>query len=621
MAASVQSLRAELHEQQRLRSIMSPLYQDTYQYRLIAGGSDQEGTYQWTSDGGWWVPQKGSGMLTTMFGDQAGSADATAEEYAQTWDKVLAMAENLVAQYLALCGLQHISEWRLAAPGVTGYVSGFDTQGFAHGTQIPFGLTPQQASQAYYFQAGTGRRLYPAGRKPGDPITSELMRIESPDWAIVIYFDFGADGLPIYRSFIISKGDGLMEFLMIASFVFTPFLGGAFAGMIGEAIVGPATAAAYPVLTKSIGQVIINSVMSGGDVVGAVKGVALGYAGTAAGGAVSGQISSAFDNAQWANSLGNAAGDLTRIAIKGGDPTTGLVNLAIKSGGSLMDWLSDDYTTGGVDQGYIPFDETESGSPTYAQDHYVDMGGGNYYDEANDIWYNPDGSYSTWDANDRETVHYSDYDYIDNGDGTYTEAWKDGSFSTVDANGNVLETMDANGNVYQGEGPAPATGGGTGTSAGTRQNVPSGPGVVTASNGVNWSQAAAAIVAGVVAWQKAGGLNPILGNSQRVGSSVVTPNPNGTITTRYANGQTVVSKMPVGQPYVMPDGSTVVNNGDGTITTVRANGTTSRSAIPNVSGAAGGGIGGMSTQTLMIVGAGVAALLLLGGKKSSKAKG
>ncbi len=616
MGVSVQSLRAELQDQQRRLSIETWSAADQQMERPLATWIDSDGLEKSTiNDGGWWFPHVGSGFLRVTNGDNP-DADASEAEYIATWGAQQDEAERLVSMYLALMGLQHISEWRLWTPIGGVNRSGFDFKtGFTHGYYVPYGLTYDQAVQSYYYNARTGQKIVAYGQTPGGPILGELMRIEARETATVIFLDFDKQGLPIYRASMISKGDGFMEFLMIASFVFAPYIGGVIAPMVGEAIVGTSFAVAYPAVTNAIGQVVVNTVMSGGDIEGAVKGVALSYAGNVAGGYVQSGVTSTFDGAQWADGVGKAAGDLTKIAIKGGDPTMGLVNLAIKSGGTFMDWLNfdGDYTDTPPDTSYIPFDQTESGSGVPVG--WTDLGNGNSYDPTNDIIYYADGSYSTWDANDRETVHYADYDYIENADGTFTEAWRDGSITTVDANGNVLESMDVNGNVVQGEGPGGSVSGGG--AAGPRQNVPSGPGVVQASNGVNWAQAAAALVAGLVAYQKAGGLNPMLGNSQRVGTSVVTPNPNGTITTRYANGQTTISKMPVGQPYVMPDGSTVVNNGDNTITTVRANGTATRSTIPNIpaSGGVGGTLGGMSNQTMLMLGLGAVALFMLSSKK------
>ena len=71
-----------------------------------------------------------------------------------------------------------------------------------------------------------------------------------------------------------------------------------------------------------------------------------------------------------------------------------------------------------------------------------------------------------------------------------------------------------------------------------------------------------------------------------------------------------------GIPVTNRDGSVVVNNGNGTQTVTYPNGT--RTTMPvSVSGTGAGAFGGISTNTLLLAGAGLAALLLLRRKSNA----
>ena len=83
-----------------------------------------------------------------------------------------------------------------------------------------------------------------------------------------------------------------------------------------------------------------------------------------------------------------------------------------------------------------------------------------------------------------------------------------------------------------------------------------------------------------------------------------TVNANGTITTRNANGTVTTTQIPAGQAYPLPTGGVVTNNGNGTYTTVLPNGTSTTTSYTAAS----------SSSTLLLVGAAVLALVLLGKK-------
>ena len=70
--------------------------------------------------------------------------------------------------------------------------------------------------------------------------------------------------------------------------------------------------------------------------------------------------------------------------------------------------------------------------------------------------------------------------------------------------------------------------------------------------------------------------------------AIATPTKNGTIITRLPNGKTTTAKMPVGQPFVFSDGSSVINNGNGTITNISGNGI---STVSSIGSTGTGGVG------------------------------
>lgn len=117
------------------------------------------------------------------------------------------------------------------------------------------------------------------------------------------------------------------------------------------------------------------------------------------------------------------------------------------------------------------------------------------------------------------------------------------------------------------------------------------------------------------AWQALGGQHPkVAQTSTDASGNQLTPNKNGTVTVHTPNGQTYTTVMKPGVPYAFPDGTIVMNNGNGTYTVVALDGTTQTLHYPSNITSGGGvvsGAGGVSTNTLLIGGLGLAALLLL----------
>jgi hypothetical protein len=106
--------------------------------------------------------------------------------------------------------------------------------------------------------------------------------------------------------------------------------------------------------------------------------------------------------------------------------------------------------------------------------------------------------------------------------------------------------------------------------------------------------------------------NPVA--QARQGSNTVRANPNGTITTTTATGQTRTARPPVGQPQMTTDGTMIVNNGDGTYTRIGRDGQSVINRYP-LDITQRFGAAASSPYTLPLLLAGGAALVLFATRK------
>lgn len=106
----------------------------------------------------------------------------------------------------------------------------------------------------------------------------------------------------------------------------------------------------------------------------------------------------------------------------------------------------------------------------------------------------------------------------------------------------------------------------------------------------------------VRAWREIDGPEPNTTAQARVGGSIVRANPDGTITSTNAAGQTIRTLPPKGQPQMTTDGSMIVNNGDGTYTRILPSGQTSVQRYGSAPAAASM-FSGLSTPLLIGAGA------------------
>lgn len=123
--------------------------------------------------------------------------------------------------------------------------------------------------------------------------------------------------VPIWGS---SSEAGLVRTTLISAFAFfamtvLPMAGISIANAIGTAVLPSSIAASYPALATAVGNVALSAAVNGGDIEGAVKGVALSSA-AGFGGAQVGQFASVATNSDLFGQIANVA---TRAAIVGGD--------------------------------------------------------------------------------------------------------------------------------------------------------------------------------------------------------------------------------------------------------------------------------------------------------------
>lgn len=378
-----------------------------------------------------------------------------------------------------------------------------------------------------------------------------------------IHCSFTPDGYPVFWSLNIKHHNAWAEtFAAIASLaaiavsVAFPALG----AYIGSAVMGPELAAAYPLVATGIGNVAIQTTLSGGDIQGAMVGALSGGLGSGVGGFVAGATESAV--------IGNVAAAATKTAIVGG-------NIEQAVAGSLL--------SSGLSSATSLF--TAISAPTTGSLGMFDDFGGEIPNVAAPVSYG-DALPVSFDPVSGAAPVY-DWGWMGAGvDPLATGVYDSTPLSSPDS-------IDPGGSTLAVNPTAPP---------------PSPSGVIASSGGADLTQLALTALKFVGAWQSAG--QPAL----KASNATTQANANGTMTVRNPNGTTSTVKMPVGTPYLTTTGELVTNNGDGSFTSIDSRGTVSTQRYPATSLATFGSgitIGGMTlSPTVLAVGA-VAAILLL----------
>lgn len=377
--------------------------------------------------------------------------------------------------------------------------------------------------------------------------------------------------LPVWQS---SSDAGFIREGLIGALSFMvqfalPLGGVNVAQLLGAQILGPALAATYPALASVIGNVAFGTVFSGGNVAQAVSMAAAGYIGGVVGGGVV--------SATGLDSLGKVTAAATSAAITGGNVDKAIATSLIMSGARSMDQIftpdpAIHYTTdlppNDVPGMLYPARELFTPNPYAMTNDPWDIGG---------LFLGVDPISTTPETTPTDTTLFP----------PAAESPPASAFAYP-----IPEVTTGPGNTYYG--PA-------GTNGDSGINLQS----VTA--------AAMAAVSLVRAFQQTGGVvqNPAAAN-RTVNAST------GLVVTRGVNGAVEQTRPAVGVATVTSDGGLMVNNGNGTFDYVSPTGQrTTRNyttAATNALAASGAAFGGVSTQTLMLAGGGLLALLLLSKK-------
>jgi hypothetical protein len=349
--------------------------------------------------------------------------------------------------------------------------------------------------------------------------------------------------------------------IMVGTFVLTfalPAAGFSIANAIGSTIVGPTLTAAYPALANAVGQAAVSTVMNGGNVADAVRGVALSYVGAEVGGFTGGAVFKATD----VDLLGKLASSATAALVQGGDVKRAVGLSLITNGAKNMDdWFAMDNGPGDGG-GYAPAPVTGYHDPVYDAPDVLPAAG---------IDYGP-----------------SPVDLIEPGPFAPLPAgsiFQTGVFPASQASGQSMMPEP----VIQA--PIPANGGGGST--------------FDASNIISTGTRAALAALQLVNAYKASrnpGLNPTARYVDPSTGAVIAASDNGLIQTQTIGGAVTSRRPPVGQPQMTTTGNIVVNNGDGTYTLIDGNGNRTVRAYAPTSSFGSGSLSSLLTPMNLAIG-------------------
>ncbi len=344
---------------------------------------------------------------------------------------------------------------------------------------------------------------------------------------------------------------------------FVPMVGFvlAFSGIgaaIGSAVLGAQTAAAYPALANAIGQVSIRTVLTGGDVEGAVKSAATGFVG--------GEFGDFVGRALDSEVIGYAASAATDAALQGEDARTAVLTSLVTKGGTIVSELFPgepfDYDPG--EYVYLPGDDF---TPTVLLEGDIsldDLGLSFDLDEVLANLEMPEDLTLPLDAiipDDDGNLFGVDGFYVELSDRGYIGAIypdEQGNIRAPDNNilmpadeviryletpAELAEQLRARIEPLQGEPIAPLT------APNLRPiNIPP-PAGQTRTPVIDWAKQADALLKVAVS----------------IGGSIKAIS-NGTFRPAYGTSPYGTARPPFGVPVRQADGSTVVNNGNGTQT-------------------------------------------------------
>jgi hypothetical protein len=479
-------------------------------------------------------------------------------------------------------------------------------------------------------------------------IPTEFAKFDDGQATYYLGFKPNAQGKPTFGlSYANPRTHGVLReialpLLAIGSLVFD------WSGTAGYAILGIGDAVAGAVLAGEIaatvgisaiqvaqivGSAAIGTVTSGGDPIKAIENAAVAYVGAQAGNFVAGAVDSAAAGkiAEAAVTAGARGSDIGEAILIAGAPlAAGAAAGTFNTGTTVDDYLF----PGTSDSLGYDWNDWTIDSGDVLVDPFVDLGltGDLTIDEAAAAaaaGFDPNASYVADDGEVRTgsgmTVAYT------------AETFANGFYR--DENNNIRGPDNRIIMTYEEARDVVVAGAAGCTTTGGTWNTVAGLGGVCLSP----QQALGAEIQKRIASQAGQTVIPGQGSTTRP-AGITPPNPNGVkmpdavgwaaaaeaITRSAANVWSIITQVENGtyrpgatSPYgtVRPpvpgvpvrnaDGSVTVNNGNGTQTTTKPNGQT----VTTRTSVAGSAFGGISTNTLLIAGAGLAALLLLQKRK------
>lgn len=410
--------------------------------------------------------------------------------------------------------------------------------------------------------------------------------------------------LPVWGS----SSDVPVEVIAVAGLV-AAFAG--FPAMIGEAVLGAEAAAAYPLASKAVGSVALQTALTGGDIEAATRSAAASLVGAEFGNVVG----SGLDSAQ----IGKVAAAAATAAIQGGDIDKAVLRSLVDIGARAMDEL--DFPPGDFTDPVDAWDFTDpvdAWMPTFEGDWTtldelgidpgtvntseiladmtdqliaLDIDPSSLYPDAYGSLFLASGEFvELSDVVFADSIYMDDEGNIRAPDNSIMVPSEDALNATVDQlSAEIARQMDAGAGKVETSQPAPPSRPAAIPPAASQTKWPSISDTTKMLDAIGKLSAQLKSTANAI---KTGTYRPPAGSTSQVGT------PRNT---------------PVGVPVTLPDGRIVTNNGNGTQTIRNPDGTTV--TVPSsYSGASGAGaslLPGVSNQALLIGGAVLLGAVLL----------
>jgi len=407
----------------------------------------------------------------------------------------------------------------------------------------------------FLYDARSGVRLTPAESGWGGVDDPLVIYVDGPGkWRVWMHTKFTTDRVPYFVPEVELMGSaGVFSGAMEGFAPVLPFLAIALAIMVpglGAAIGSAILPASFIAAAPALVPIIGNVALSTAFNGGDIEAAVIGALTGSLGGAVGGAASTASGSAL----IGKLAGTATSAALRGGDIKAAVAGTLLSKGAQeTMARLGDSW---GADA--APVESWE------AFDWSVPV---------------PQGDFTTYADAQFEFARTSAADYFDP---VYDAPATQQASSPY--------AFDPFGMDKPAALPAPVSGGG-------------GEILVTLTN------AALAAIRVNQAYQASKA--PAPRTSTASGTTVRTPNANGTVTVRNtATGQTAIARPEVGVPYTLADGRTILNNGNGTYTMVQRDGATQTLAYSTSSSSSSGLVDTLTNVPPWVWGLGATGLLL-----------